>query len=446
VSGRASGGNGRSVSFSYGEKTSVSFSYFLMRAMRNPQTAKLPANRSFARTWRALHTCPRDSPCKRWRGTPAHPPRMTRSVFGGTATENGTLAPHRSFETEAALAALLAVSATSLVVWTGLLVLELLSLFERRAVLSLTKKRFADMWHPARLLLLLNTLFNLAVFSLGVAGGAVASMSTTTCDLLYRLLPACYLLAVTCVYLFFISRARIIGSIYKSRKYRIISRCMFWVVLCVPLALVPVCMALYHGHLSATGVCTIEGPPWFALTFAVANLVLSVGLLGLFIVPLQTYVTMLEHNNPAVSNKVTAVAWYNAALTFTSVVATTCAMIFLGVADAVGPVDLGRNEYLVVAAEGVALVNLCINGLLCRAMTDVWIPRRVSHACARLRAPSACTSKLSTPPPRQPSPRTSQHLAQQRQAGGVAVQPSCASATHVTVEPNIFPSTWIEVT
>jgi hypothetical protein len=45
VSGRASGGNGRSVSFSYGEKTSVSFSYFLPQGWQRPEKTNFRAGK-----------------------------------------------------------------------------------------------------------------------------------------------------------------------------------------------------------------------------------------------------------------------------------------------------------------------------------------------------------------------------------------------------------------
>jgi hypothetical protein len=76
VSGRASGGNGRSVSFSYGEKTSVSFSYFL-----GILSQKIEANSSTLLSSRPCRAGPGAFPnIKRWRSQPTRF-RFLRAVF-----------------------------------------------------------------------------------------------------------------------------------------------------------------------------------------------------------------------------------------------------------------------------------------------------------------------------------------------------------------------------
>jgi len=228
-----------------------------------------------------------------------------------------------------------------------------------------------------RLCLMGNSFANIAMSATcaALAFNVPFSGSAETCDVVGRLLGVWYSIAVQCCYLFLCERARIVrrllnGGFWYSR----LAMFLYWgTSLGVPCGLVALVVVFGKGVVLPGGGCTLkESVPWIAISFAVCDFLLTMGLLLLFIVPLRNQAATIHAVNPHSALKLRRLSIKSIYASTLTLAATLGAILLAGYIFSLPDSDYRKNALLITAIF-VLVGDLTVNGLVCKALTTAWL-------------------------------------------------------------------------
>lgn len=262
--------------------------------------------------------------------------------------------------------------AVLLVPWLVVLGMEL-------RTLPLTVAKHGRETTSLHLLLLGNSACSIVFGGMALLMSAVPySLGPASCEALGRALPVVYLLAVLHVLLFFTSKAKLVGRFEPSTAYQAMARFLDVApMVFVLLAMAPLAGWVFRASLTpAESACVLEqntDMSYLIFGFLAGDVLLTVALTALFVVPFVRHSRQVRSLNADVSDRMLRVAWENTVAAGVALTVTLATLLYFCVAEIVGVADASKRAQI-VGCVLMAFVDISVNGAAARSMTTIWLP------------------------------------------------------------------------